>query len=127
MPSRTPLEDDRWRLISQHQTPSDDGAVRSIIPPIGTIGRTSLAVEATKVFHPGDLNDRVGPSNVDVEYRHDVAILSNDVVVAEPCEIEHVGNTWQWRDDSWRGGPSLGVRPSAFAGRDVHLPGGAWI
>jgi hypothetical protein len=43
-----------------------------------------------------------------------VAILSNDVVVAEPCEIEHVGNSWQWQDGSWRGGPSLGVRPSAF-------------
>jgi hypothetical protein len=56
-----------------------------------------------------------------------VAILGNDVVVAEPCEIEHVGNTWQWRDGSWRGGPSLGVRPSAFAGRDVHLPSGDWI
>jgi hypothetical protein len=40
-------------------------------------------------------NDRVGPSNADVEYRHDLAILGNDVVVAEPCEIEHVGNTWQ--------------------------------
>jgi hypothetical protein len=24
-----------------------------------------------------------------------VAILGNDVVVAELCEIEHVGNTWQ--------------------------------
>ena len=42
-----------------------------------------------------DLNDGVGPSNGDVKYRHDVAILGNDVVVAEPCEIEHVGNTWQ--------------------------------
>jgi hypothetical protein len=37
-----------------------------------------------------------------------VAILSNDVVVAEPREIEHVGNSWQWRDGSWRGGPHLG-------------------
>src|ERR1700738_2120914 len=82
MTFRDPLRDDIWRLISQHQTPSDDGAVRSIIPPIGTIGRISLAVEATKVFHPGDLNDRVGPSSADVEYRRDVAILSNDVVVA---------------------------------------------
>src|SRR6202140_5373259 len=105
MTFRDPAE---GRHMVPHQTPSDDGAVRSIIPPIGTIGRTSLAVEATKVFHPGDLNDRVGPSNADVEYRHDVAILSNDVVVAEPCEIEHVGNSWQWRDGSWRGGPSLG-------------------
>jgi len=42
-----------------------------------------------------DLDDRVGAGNADVEYRHDVAILGNDVVVAEPCEIEHVGNTWQ--------------------------------
>jgi hypothetical protein len=51
----------------------------------------SLAVEARKAFHPGDLNDLIRPSNADVEYRYDVAILSNDVVVAGPCEIEHVG------------------------------------
>jgi hypothetical protein len=37
-----------------------------------------------------DLNDRVCPRNADVEYRHDVAILGSDVVVAEPCEIEYV-------------------------------------
>src|SRR3984893_19374222 len=27
---------------------------------------------------------------------HDVAILGNDVVVVEPCEIDHVGNTGQY-------------------------------
>src|ERR1700676_1534641 len=43
-----------------------------------------------------DLDDRVGPSNADVKYRHDVPILGNDVVVAEPCEIDHVGNTCQY-------------------------------
>src|SRR5580700_10135994 len=42
-----------------------------------------------------DLDNRVGPGNANVEYSHDVAILGNDVVIAEPCEIEHVGNTWQ--------------------------------
>ena len=42
-----------------------------------------------------DLDDRVGPSNADVEYRQDVAIRGNDGVVAEPREIEHVGNIWQ--------------------------------
>ena len=50
MTFRDPAKGRHLCLISQHQTPSDDGAVRSIIPPIGTIGRTSLAVEATKVF-----------------------------------------------------------------------------
>src|ERR1700720_2844803 len=85
---------------------------------IGGPERDGLAVAERPVVN--DLNDRIGPSNADVEYRHDVAILGNDVVVAEPCEIEHVGNTWQWRDGSWRGGPSLGVRPFVFAGRDVH-------
>ena len=60
---------------------------------IGGPERDGLAVPERPVVN--DLDDRVGPSNADVEYRHDVAILGNDVVVAEPCEIEHVGNTWQ--------------------------------
>jgi hypothetical protein len=43
-----------------------------------------------------DLDDRVRASNADVEYRHDVAVLGHVVVGAEPSEIEHVGNTWQY-------------------------------
>ena len=60
---------------------------------IGGLERDGLAVPERLVVN--DLNDRVGPGNADVEYRHDVAIVGNDVVIAEPCEIEHVGNTWQ--------------------------------
>ena len=60
---------------------------------IGGPERDGLAVPERLVVN--DLNDRVGPGNADVEYRHDVAIVGNDVVIAEPCEIEHVGNTWQ--------------------------------
>jgi hypothetical protein len=60
---------------------------------IGGPERDGLAVPQRPVVN--DLNDRVGPSNTDVEYRRDVAILGNDGVVAEPREIEHVGNTWQ--------------------------------
>src|SRR5260370_17829197 len=61
---------------------------------IGGPERDRLAVPERPVVN--DLDDRVGPSNADVEYRHDVATLGNDVVVAEPCEIEHVGNTCQY-------------------------------
>jgi hypothetical protein len=43
-----------------------------------------------------DLDDRVGHCNADVECRHDLAILGNGGVVAEPREIERVGNTWQY-------------------------------
>src|SRR6202035_2675882 len=60
---------------------------------IGGQERDGLAVAERPVVN--DLDDRVGPGDADVEYRHDVAILGNDVIVAEPCEIEHVGNTWQ--------------------------------
>ena len=61
---------------------------------IGSPERDGLAVPERPVVN--DLNDRVGPSNADVEYRQDVAILGNDVVVTELCEIEHVGNIWQY-------------------------------
>jgi hypothetical protein len=60
---------------------------------IGGPERDGLAVAERPVIN--DLNDRVGPSNAEIEYRRDVAILGNDVVVAEPCEIEYIGNTWQ--------------------------------
>src|ERR1700675_2910817 len=60
---------------------------------IGGPERDGLAVAERPEVN--DLDDRAGPSNADVEYRHDVAILGNDVVVVEPCEIEHVGNIWQ--------------------------------
>src|SRR5713101_8908498 len=63
-----------------------------------------------------DLNDLVGPSNADVEYRHDVAILGNDVVVAEPCEIEHVGNIWQYVITEERG-PDVSTAPGKVVGR----------
>src|SRR6266849_6456198 len=61
---------------------------------IGGPERDGLAVPERPMID--DLDDRVGPSNAEVEYRHDVAILGNDVVVAEPCVIEHVGNAWQY-------------------------------
>src|SRR5258705_5973297 len=61
---------------------------------IGGPERDGLAVAERPVVN--DLDDRVGPSNADVEYRHDVAILGNDGIVAEPREVEHVGNTWQY-------------------------------
>src|SRR6202162_3985317 len=63
-----------------------------------------------------NLNDRVGSSNADVESRHDVAILGNDVVVAEPCEIEHVGNTWQQVITEERC-PDVSTAPGKVVGR----------
>src|SRR6202140_2332356 len=60
---------------------------------IGAPERDGLAVQQRPMVN--DLDDRVGPGNADVEYRRNVAILDNNVVVAESCEIEHVGNTWQ--------------------------------
>jgi len=60
---------------------------------IGGPERDGLVVQQRPMVN--DLDNRVGPGTADVEYRHDVAILGNDVVVAEPGEIEHVGNTWQ--------------------------------
>src|SRR6267378_3899268 len=63
-----------------------------------------------------DFDDRVGPGNADVEYRHDVAILGNDVVVAEPCEIEHVGNTWQYVITEERC-PDVSTAPGKVVGR----------
>src|ERR1700674_45840 len=63
-----------------------------------------------------DLDDRVGPGNTDVEYRHDVAILGNDVVVAEPGEIEHVGNTWQHVITEERC-PDVSTAPGKVVGR----------
>src|SRR5439155_18942920 len=79
---------------------------------IGGPERDGLAVPERPVVN--DLNDRVG--NADVEYRHDVAILGNDVVVAEPCEIEHVGNTWQKVVTEERG-PDVSAAPEKRVGR----------
>jgi hypothetical protein len=63
-----------------------------------------------------DLDDRVGAGNADVEYRHDVAILGNDVVVAEPCEIEHIGNISQYVITEERC-PDVSTAPGKVVGR----------
>src|SRR6266850_2743865 len=81
---------------------------------IGGPERDGLAVPERPVVN--DLDDRVGPSNADVEYRHDVAILGNDVVVAEPCEIEHVGNIWQYVITEERC-PDVSTAPGKVVGR----------
>src|SRR5712671_5790004 len=87
---------------------------------IGGPKRHGLAVPE----RPGvnDLNDRVGPSNADVEYRHDVVILGNDVVVAEPCEIEHVGNIWQYVITEERC-PDVSTAPGKVVGRGTVKSG----
>src|SRR5882724_357138 len=63
----------------------------------------------------GDLDDRVGASNAHVDNRHDAAILGDDVVVAEPCEIEHVGNTWQYLVTEERS-PGVSTAPGKIVG-----------
>jgi hypothetical protein len=45
-----------------------------------------------------------------------VAILGNDVVVTEPCEIEHVGNIWQYVITEERC-PDVSTAPGKVVGR----------
>jgi hypothetical protein len=59
-----------------------------------------------------DLDDRVGPSNADVEFRHDAAILGNDRVVAEPRELKHVGVSGHGRTL-----PDVSAAPGKVVGR----------
>src|SRR5258707_9964942 len=62
---------------------------------IGGPERDGLAVPERPVVN--DLDERVGPSNADVENRHDVAILGNDVVVGERAKSNTsviFGSTW---------------------------------
>src|SRR6266436_148264 len=87
---------------------------------LGGPERDGLAVPERPMVN--DLNDRVGPCNAEVEYRHDVAILGNDVVVAEPCVVEHVGNTWQYLVTEERC-PDVSPAPGKIVGRGYREVG----
>ena len=113
-------------MLAQHQPTQElrGSATEAVLDPeflehglrleIGGPERDGLAVQQRPMVN--DLDDRAGPGNADVEYRHDVAILGNDVVVAEPCEIEHVGNTWQQVITEERC-PDVSTAPGKVVGR----------